>query len=121
MATPQQQDSQPKPQQPPRRNAPRITDVVFREAAGFNSGANTAAIGERNVVSIIPGSVDSTGRAAAALDDGDRPSDGLVVTLKQRNPDGKTTLETWLVPWSNVRDVKFETVVHEAPAPAPAA
>lgn len=110
MATPQQQEAQ-QPQKPPqRRPSPRITDVIFRDSASFNSGASTAAVGERNVVSILPGSVNSAGYAATSDDAGDRPSDGLLVALKVRGTDNQMRLETYLVPWSNVRDVKFEAV-----------
>lgn len=106
MAAPQPQAA---PQQP-KQQSPRIADVFFKDVATFNSGSISASMGQKDVVGLVPGSIDSTGRVAFASDSGERDSDGILVTLKQRGRDGKAVLRTSLVPWSNIRDVVFEDI-----------
>lgn len=93
---------------------PRVSDVFFRESASFNDGSTSASVGMKDVVSIIPGCVDSSGRVATSSDGGERPSDGLLVTLRKKLPDGKVVMKSHLVPWSNVRDIAFEDLELEA-------
>ena len=115
MSTPQPQAAPQKQGRYVPKEAPRITDAFFKDAAPFSSETMTANVGRNGVESLIPGCVDSAGRVSTALDDGERPSDGLLVTYRQRQADGTSVIRMCLVPWSNIRGVSFGDV--EVPAP----
>jgi len=107
MTAPQQQAvQQPQKAQP---LAPSVRDVFFLETP-VSIGMASASVGEKDVVSIIPGCIDSASRVCTASDAGERPSDGLLVTLRKTGRDGKAFLKSSLVPWKNIRDVALEDV-----------
>ena len=119
MSMPQPQVATQKPGRFVPKEAPRITDAFFKDAAPFGGETLTANIDRNGVESLIPGCIDSMGRVSTALDAGERPSDGLLVTYRQRLADGNSVLKMCLVPWSNIRGVCFADV--EIPAPSQAA
>lgn len=106
-------DAKQEPKREGKVAAPRISDVFLRESAQSGDGYTSASLGLKDVVSIIPGCIDSGGKVATSSDSGERPSDGLLVTVRKRL-DGKTVLVSDLIPWANVRNVTFEAVELEA-------
>lgn len=100
-----------------RRPMPRMTGVFFRESAPFNSEVVSCSVGQNGVESLLPASIDESGRPAVAKNDGDRAADGVLVGVKVRQPNGSHVSRLCLVPWSNVRGVVFEDI-EEGPAAA---